>query len=85
MVKRGGAVQCLKAVGWSTLSILVLEAILPKQAAAYVDPGMSGLLSQILYVLFYGALAFFIYFLSSIKQSIANVARVVRKWFRAPK
>jgi len=46
---------------------------LPRNSAAYVDPGTTGLLSQILYVLFYGALGVFFYCLRYIKGYIAKL------------
>ncbi|HEY7218552.1 MAG TPA: hypothetical protein VH985_09170 [Candidatus Binatia bacterium] len=60
---------------------LVFEAALPGEAAAYVDPGTTGMLSQILYVLFYGALGVFLYSLRYIKQSLANFKHFLAKLF----
>lgn len=59
----------------------VFEMILPRQAAAYVDPGTTGLLSQILYVLFYGALGVFFYFLRCIKENVTNTKQFMAKLF----
>lgn len=50
-----------------------LETALPRDAAAYVDPGTTGMLSQILYVLFYGALGVFFYCLRYVKGYIASL------------
>ena len=51
-------------------------------AYAYIDPGTTGLLSQVLYVLFYGALGVFLYFSRKIKTSIAQLLQTVAKRFR---
>lgn len=42
------------------------------EAQAYIDPGTTGLLSQLLYVLFYGILGLFLYCLRYIKQIVAG-------------
>jgi hypothetical protein len=55
------------------------ETTLPRVAAAYVDPGTTGLLSQILYVLFYAALGGFFYFLRSIKRSLSALKQRLAK------
>jgi hypothetical protein len=55
--------------------------LIAKPAAAYVDPGTTGMLSQILYVLFYGALGVFFYFLRYIKQYLANAKKFLVKIF----
>jgi hypothetical protein len=47
--------------------------LLPRPAAAYIDPGTTGMLSQVLYVLFYGALGVFFYFLRYIKSWLGRV------------
>ena len=53
----------------------------PIDAAAYIDPGTTGMLSQVLYVLFYGALGVFFYFLRYIKQYFTNAKQNLLKWF----
>lgn len=57
---------------------------LPCDALAYVDPGTSGMLSQVLYVMFYGALGVFFYMLSYIKQYVAQVKQFLAKHFGHP-
>ena len=61
-----------KSPGRLFLSLLGLACIVELtaivEAAAYIDPGTTGLVSQILYVLFYGALAAVFYFLRPIKE-----------------
>jgi len=49
--------------------------LLPRPAAAYIDPGTTGMLSQVLYVLFYGALGVFFYFLKYIKSWVAEAKK----------
>ena len=61
------------------LGFQVLDMALPRDSAAYVDPGTTGLLSQMLYVLFYAALGGFFYFMRSIKRSIGTVKRRLAK------
>ena len=55
--------------------------ILPCDVLAYIDPGASGMLSQVLYVMFYGALGLFFYMLRYIKQYIAQVKEFLAKQF----
>ena len=59
----------------------LMQPILIGEAAAYVDPGTTGLLSQILYVLFYGALGVFFYFLRHIKEYFAGAKKFVSRLF----
>ena len=61
--------------------IVALGLILPCDVMAYIDPGTSGLLSQVLYVMFYGALGVFFYMHRYIKQYVAQVKRSVAKVF----
>jgi hypothetical protein len=57
----------------AALMFLVFSGLfMPSAAHAYVDPGTTGLLTQLLYVLFYGALGVFFYCLRYIKQIVAN-------------
>jgi hypothetical protein len=55
----------------STLSVFDLLAATP--VAAYVDPGTTGMLSQLLYVLFYGAVGAFFYFLRYAKGYLSKL------------
>lgn len=50
---------------------------MPRPAYAYVDPGTSGLLTQMLYILFYGALGVFFYCLRNIKQFLTKAKRYI--------
>jgi hypothetical protein len=61
--------------------ILLLVCGLARDADAYVDPGTTGMLSQLLYVLFYGALAIFLYSLRHVKQMMSNLRRYLFKGF----
>jgi hypothetical protein len=49
----------------------------PLDVSAYVDPGTTGMLSQLLYVLFYGALGVFLYMLRYIKQYMDNFKQFI--------
>ena len=62
--------------------LIVSGLLYPGGAAAYIDPGTTGILSQILYVLFYGALGLFLYLLRYIKQYLANTKQFLAKLFR---
>ncbi len=64
-----------------TLVVVTLGLFIPSQALAYVDPGTSGLISQLLYVMFYGALAVFFYGLRYIKQYVVKVGQSLAKIF----
>jgi len=57
--------------GWAWLITFAIW-LLPRDAAAYIDPGTTGMLSQVLYVLFYGALGAFFYFLKYIKSWVGK-------------
>jgi hypothetical protein len=70
---------------WVFLYVAVMGVATPIDAAAYVDPGTTGMLSQILYVLFYGALGVFLYMLRYIKQYLANATKFLAKLFGALK
>jgi hypothetical protein len=64
-----------------TLGAVSLGLLVPSQALAYIDPGTSGMLSQVLYVMFYGALGLFFYMLRYIKQYVAQVKQFFAKQF----
>jgi len=64
----------------------LLLSILPGSAMispveAYVDPGTTGLISQLLYVLFYGALGVFFFCFRYIKELVANGRAYLAKIF----
>ena len=59
----------------------LLIAAIPVDALAYVDPGTTGMISQMLYVLFYGALGLFFYFLRQIKQYLSRVKDLMARMF----
>ncbi len=61
----------LKICNMVSLMALFIWA-LPTKAAAYVDPGTTGMLSQVMYVLIYGVLGIF---LTSLKYPKSWVAR----------
>ena len=62
---------------------IFFEAVVPRDASAYVDPGTTGMLSQILYILFYGALGILLYCLRYIKQYFAHVRQLCERVFRS--
>ena len=64
---------------WAFVLVAMTDLATPIDAAAYVDPGTAGMLSQILYVLFYGALGVFLYMLRYIKQYLANATKFLAK------
>jgi hypothetical protein len=53
----------------------------PIDAHAYIDPGTTGVLSQVLYVLFYGALGVFLFSLRYIKDGFARASQFIAKLF----
>jgi hypothetical protein len=60
----------------ATFMFLVCSGlVMPAVAYAYVDPGTTGLLTQLLYVLFYGVIGVFFYCLRHIRQTLANGKR----------
>ena len=63
------------------LWIMAWGLILPCDVLAYIDPGTSGMLSQVLYVMFYGTLGLCFYMLRYIKQYIAQVKEFLAKQF----
>jgi hypothetical protein len=80
-MRQGRAV--LQTSVWITVAVIVAGITIPQDTMAYVDPGTTGLLSQILYVLFYGALGAFFYFLRYLKQYLANAKQFLAKFFEA--
>ena len=50
------------------IGLVAWGSFLPNDAHAYVDPGTAGLLSQVLYVMFYGVLGVFFYMLRHLKS-----------------
>ena len=66
-----------RAVAEGFASLCLLHMVLATPAAAYVDPGTTGMLAQVLYVLFYGALGLFVYLLRYIKQHMARAKQLV--------
>ncbi len=70
-----------KEIASRCMVIVVLGILVPSTAQGYVDPGTTGMLSQILYVLFYGALGLFFYFLRQIKQYLFRLKESLAKLF----
>lgn len=65
----------------SFVCFALIGICVPNRVEAYVDPGTTGMLSQILYVLFYGALGVFFYFLRYIKRYVARAKASLAKLF----
>jgi hypothetical protein len=63
------------------LVIVLLVSFTSKTAEAYIDPGTTGLLSQVLYVLFYAALGVFFYCIQYIKRYMVWIKQVVLRMF----
>ena len=57
-------------------------ALLPIDVYAYIDPGTTGMLSQLLYVLFYGALGVLLYSIRYLKNMGGQLGEYVRKIFK---
>ena len=57
------------SIGWL---IALAIGMLSGDAQAYIDPGTTGMMSQVLYVLFYGALGVFLYLLKYIKSWVGR-------------
>jgi hypothetical protein len=59
------------------ICVLFWAMVIPRDVDAYIDPGTTGMLSQVLYVLFYGALGIFLYMLRYIKQYMDNFKQFI--------
>ena len=64
-----------------SVAVLVSMLLATVQAEAYVDPGTTGLVSQLFYILFYGALAVFLYWFRYFKQFVTDVRKNLTKLF----
>jgi len=60
---------------------LALTILMTSSAEAYIDPGTTGMLSQLLYILFYGVLGIFLYCLRYIKQVLVDGKQYLAKLF----
>ena len=67
------------------LSYLFMGLFVAVPADAYVDPGTTGLVTQLLYVLFYGFLGVFLVCIRYIKQIALKPKSFLKKFFRAVK
>jgi len=61
--------------------LCLLHLVAAGRADAYVDPGASGLMSQFLYVLFYGGMAVFFYFFRHLKSRLTALKEFLTKLF----
>lgn len=64
-----------------SIAVLVSVLLAAAKADAYVDPGTTGLVSQLLYVLFYSALAVFLYCFRYLKRFVADIRKNLAKLF----
>jgi hypothetical protein len=81
IVNGKSAIRPCRVITYSVSVFLVILALVaPERASAYIDPGTTGMVSQILYVLFYGALGLFFYFLRSIKQYLTNTKHFLARF-----
>jgi hypothetical protein len=60
---------------------LALTVLMTGSAEAYIDPGTTGMLSQLLYILFYGVLGLLLYCLRYIKQVFVDGKQYLSKLF----
>lgn len=60
---------------------LALTAPMLGSAEAYIDPGTTGMISQLLYILFYGVLGVLLYCLRYIKQALVDGKQYLLKLF----
>ncbi len=60
---------------------LALTVLMTGSAEAYIDLGTTGMLSQLLYILFYGLLGVFLYCLRYIKQALVDGKQYLSKLF----
>lgn len=74
LIMRGAATSFFIVLEW-----FAITALLPVEAHAYIDPGTTGMVSQILYILFYGALGVFLYMLRYIKSYLTVVKQFVAR------
>jgi hypothetical protein len=63
---------------WVILLIVTFES---RAAEAYIDPGTTGLLSQVMYVIFYAALAVFLCGIRHIKGFMLSITDHVLRLF----
>ena len=68
-----------RVVLWAYFCVLALFP--PATGHAYIDPGTTGVISQILYVLFYGVLGIGVYYVRRIKSSIARAKQFLAQRF----
>ena len=60
---------------------LAVTVLMTSFAEAYIDPGTTGMLSQLLYILFYAVLGVFLYCLRYIKQVLVDGKQYLAKLF----
>jgi hypothetical protein len=60
----------------------LILTLIPSFGEAYVDPGTTGMLSQLLYLLFYGVVGVLLYCLRYIKQALVNGKQYLSNFFK---
>lgn len=63
------------------LSCLVYGLLVAVPVEAYIDPGTTGLVTQLMYVFFYGLLAVFLVCIRYIKQILLKPRKLIGKFF----
>jgi len=63
------------------LSCLIFGLLVAFPAEAYIDPGTTGLVTQLMYVFFYGLLAAFLVCIRYIKQILLKPKKLFAKLF----
>jgi len=75
--------QCRRLL-WQEGVTLFWLLLIPENIHAYVDPGTTGMLSQLLYLLFYGVLGVFLYSIRHVRTLVDRFrARVLKAWGRS--
>jgi hypothetical protein len=81
IVNRKNTIQAFRVVTQAAIVFVFVVLAAPDSASAYVDPGTTGMLSQILYALFYGAVGMFFYYLPSVKEHMTNAKQFLGRLF----
>ena len=85
MLRLGRAGYFWRCRTFSALGLLcLLHLAAPGRADAYVDPGTSGLMAQVLYILFYSGMALILCFFRHLKSRLTALKEFLTKLlFRA--
>jgi len=82
-IQRDECLWCDRARGRDrgAIWLVIWGIVLPGDALAYIDPGTSGMLSQVLYVMFYSALGVFLYMIRHFKSYLVRAREYFAKLF----